>query len=336
MVREDRFRLSRGALGPMLFTPILKQACWGGSRLGVDLGKNIGPENDYAESWELADLPHQQSVIANGPYEGWFLDQIRDQFPEQLYGTQTQLSEFPVLVKFLDIQNRLSIQVHPNDFQAYELAGGVGKTESWVVLEATPESLVYVGFQEPVSREDFEHFLSEGGVENCLHSFPVRSGDVIHIPAGTVHAVSGSVLLAEVQQSSDLSYRLSDWDRHLQGEIKRELHLEEALFCLNFKQGPVDPVEPQRLGTVSHHAEVLVECEHYTIHRHVSNTPFNLMMDDQFKIVMVLNGWGRLSSANEECELERGQTWLLPACTKTARIFPDEELTLLEVFVPSA
>lgn len=333
--RERQSTIPDLTLGPLLFQPILKQACWGGDRLGIDLSKSIGPENDYAESWELVDLPHQQSLVVNGPFAGWFLDQVCQNYSTELYGSQRQFERFPLLIKYLDVQNRLSIQVHPNDGQAFELAGGVGKTETWIVMDSTPESRVYVGLKKPVSQTEFEHLLSEGGVEECLHSFKVSPGDVIHIPAGTVHAVSGSVLLAEVQQASELSYRLSDWDRHLQGEIKRELHLEEALYCLDYAQGPVEPVAPEAFCEVAtHYSEKLVNCDYYAIHRHRVKSQFELPIDDQFKIVMLLEGCGTMTTGGEMYEIEKGQTWLIPASATSLQIVPEEEITLLEVFVP--
>ncbi|MCA9040542.1 MAG: class I mannose-6-phosphate isomerase [Planctomycetaceae bacterium] len=324
----------RPPLQPLLFIPLLKRTCWGGTRLGEVFNKPIGTGADYAESWEIADLPDSQSEVASGPHAGWTLSELRKNYKEQLLGASSPYTTFPLLIKFLDIQDRLSVQVHPDDHLALQLTGGIGKTETWVVLESEPGSLLYAGLKEGTTREQFEAALAAGNVIDCLHSFSVQKGDAVHLPAGTVHAVSGSMLLAEVQQSSDLSFRLHDWNREEQEELDRELHVEEALFCTNFEQGPISRLTPKIIKSGDHTEEILIDCPHYTVHRHQTMIPISFCQQNQFRILVILEGTGMLESQEVREKIEPGQTWLIPACCPEVTLTPgDEALLLLDVFI---
>ena len=173
---------------PLQFHPVLKRIRWGGRRLGTVLGKPIGDANDYAESWEIADCGADQSTVAEGPFEGWTVSRLVAAEPTALFGSDRGPSHFPLLIKFLDCNDRLSVQVHPNDEQARRIGRGEnGKTEAWLILEARPDSRVYAGLKPGVDRRSLERHLDAGTVEECLHSFPARAGDCVFVPAGTVH-----------------------------------------------------------------------------------------------------------------------------------------------------
>jgi mannose-6-phosphate isomerase len=246
------------AAGPLLFDPILKRIRWGGRRLGTVLGKNLGPHADYAESWEIADMGPVQSTVATGPLRGQTLASLIASQPQFLLGSPPAVtstaggappsSQFPLLVKFLDASDRLSLQVHPDDAQAQRAGVGPrGKTEAWIVLETEPNATLFAGLQPGVTRAQFETAVRSGAVEPLLHRVAVRPGDCLFIPAGTVHALGEGVLLAEVQQSSDTTYRLFDWNRVDASGQPRELHIEAGLDCVDFDRGPVQPVTPRAI-----------------------------------------------------------------------------------------
>ncbi|QDU81291.1 putative mannose-6-phosphate isomerase GmuF [Polystyrenella longa] len=321
-------------LQPLLFNPLLKRICWGGTRLGERLGKPVDSHTDYAESWEISDLPDARSEVACGPHAGWTIADLRTSYKEQLLGTNSPYATFPLLIKFLDIHDKLSVQVHPDDHLALLLTGGNGKTETWVVLECEPDSLLYAGLKAGVKREEFEAALETGNVIDCLHSFRVNAGDAVHLPAGTVHAVRGSILLAEVQQSSDLSFRFHDWDREEEGKEARELHVEEGLICTNFDQGPVMPLDPIVVQSGEHTEETIIDCPHYAIHRHQTRIPVAFTQSNRFRVLVALNGTGSLESTDFKEKIEPGQTWLIPACCQEVTVTPmSDQITFLNVFI---
>lgn len=254
---------------PLQFSPLLKRIRWGGRRLGTRLGKPLGPENDYAESWELVDHGQDQSRVISGPWTGRTLQELVQREAKTLLGTQAGLEQFPLLVKFLDAHDRLSVQVHPNDRQAAAaIPGERGKTEAWVILEAEPQACVFAGLKPGVDRAALARAVETGTVEQCLHRLEVRPGDCIFIPAGTVHALGEGVLLAEVQQSSDITYRLHDWNRLGPDGRPRPLHIEASLECTDFARGPVGPQVPQPLpGWGSIARERLVAADYFTLDR---------------------------------------------------------------------
>jgi mannose-6-phosphate isomerase len=320
-------------MGPLEFQPIFKRIRWGGRRLATVLGKAIGPESDYAESWEISDHGADQSIVSTGPLAGWTLRRLIDERSAELLGRHAGLKQFPLLLKFLDASDRLSVQVHPNDEQARRYDPQErGKTEAWVILDALPGSCVYTGLNPGVTRATLEAALADRTVERCLHRVVVRAGDCLFIPAGTVHAIGEGVLLAEVQQSSDLTFRLFDWNRTGSDGKPRPLHIEQALDCINFLQGPVGPQTP--LGTREGAAtiEQLVECQYFTIRRITTETPFTLSNDDRCRLWMILAGEGTLQADTGEMPIKRGTTVMIPASVCEAKIVPRTPVVLLDVF----
>ncbi len=319
---------------PLTFSPILKRIRWGGRRLGTLLGKPIGPENDYAESWEIVDHGDDQSVVMGGPYVGWTLKQLVEECGEELLGRHAGRTQFPLLIKFLDAHDRLSLQVHPNDRQAktFDPAEN-GKTEAWVIVHADPRSRLYAGLKSGVTRDSLQRHLGESRLEDCLHSFEVSAGDCVFIPAGTVHAIAEGIVLAEIQQSSDLTFRLSDWGRLGTDGEPRPLHIKEALSCIDFERGPVSPVVPTKF---SDHTEELVRCEYFVIHRHRTSRPYTLEVKDRFHVLMMLSGEADLVAGGRTTPLEFAQTVLIPAACPDVQIMPRPggEAVLLDAFLP--
>lgn len=317
---------------PLFFRPLLKRIRWGGTRLGSVLGKPVGNGTDYAESWELCDRGSDQSLVTGGRWDGLTLRQLMAMHGRELCGTERRLHQFPLLVKFLDASDRLSVQVHPNDVQArFFNPRESGKTEAWVILDAQPDSRIYAGLKRGVDPFRLQRHLQAGTIEECLHSYPARAGDCVFIPAGTVHAIGEGILLAEIQQSSDLTFRLHDWGRLGTDGQPRELHLEESLVCIDFDRGPVDPVVPHRLDAAR---EELVTSEFFTLHRHTLRGSSPLKGDGRFHVVLVLSGSGRLSGDGFSQRLRTGSTFLLPANCSEVVVEPADELVLLDAFLP--
>src|SRR4051794_25278226 len=248
---------------PLLrFNSILREYLWGGRRLGTELGKPIGDGQHYAESWEVVDHGADQSRVADGPLVGKTLHELVTQEGPAVFGRHYPRDQFPLLLKFLDCNQTLSVQVHPNDEQAANLTPpDLGKTEAWVVLAAEPGSKIYAGLKPNVDRQTLEHELTRGNCQVCLHEFEPRVGDCVLIEAGTVHALGAGLLIAEIQQASDTTYRLFDWNRVDRDGKPRQLHIEQALDVTDFTRGPVNAIAPR--STDDHQIEHLVQCDKF-------------------------------------------------------------------------
>jgi mannose-6-phosphate isomerase len=323
-------------LYPLRFTPIFKRMIWGGRRLQTLLEKPIGPEDGYAESWEISDHGGDVSTIAEGPLTGTTLrDLLRDR-PADLLGPELEGSkQFPLLVKFLDAHQVLSVQVHPDDELGRRLANDNGKTEAWVVLHAEPGSVIYAGLQPGVTRERFAAALESGDVERLLHHFPARAGDCIMIPAGTVHAIGAGVVLAEIQQMSDATFRVHDWGRVGLDGIPRQLHLSQAIESTNYETGPVDPVRPDVETVPGARRERLARCPYFALERWtLREEGATLGRKGGFTILLGLEGKAGVRHDGRSYGLKRGETLLLPASIGPCEVRPHGESTLLSCVVP--
>ena len=213
-------------LYPLKFKPILKEKIWGGRRLGEKLGKRLPAGRAVGESWELSGLDGNRSVVRNGPLKGNDLEELIEVYMGELVGDRVYERfglQFPLLIKYLDVQQPLSVQVHPNDDLAAERHGSYGKTEMWYVVDCGPDAALRVGFDGPVTREQYAEHVERGTLPELLAKARVHPGDTFFVPAGTVHTIEGSVLIAEIQQASDITYRIYDWDRVGPDGRKREL-----------------------------------------------------------------------------------------------------------------
>ena len=232
-------------LYPLRFRPILRQLIWGGRRLGTVLHKSIGAASDYAESWELSDYHDAVSIVEDGPLAGTTLRNLVQSRGAELLGSALgPRQQFPLLVKFIDANQVLSVQVHPDQETGRRLAGDNGKTETWVILDAEPGSLIYSGLKAGVGPDELKKAIQDRSVESLLHAYEPKPGDSILIEAGTVHAIGAGVLLAEIQQMSDATFRVYDWGRLQPDGKPRELHIPQAMESIRFDRGPVDPKRP--------------------------------------------------------------------------------------------
>lgn len=320
-------------MDPLVFEPYLRPQVWGGRRLATRLGKSLPDSGTYGESWELSAHPHHVSRVTGGPLDGVPLDELWRTRRTDLTGGEprgaksgdsTAHDAFPLLFKYLDCDQLLSVQVHPTDQLARELGvDQYGKTEAWVVIEAEPNARVYAGLKEGVTRAELERRLEQGTVADCLHSFVPRPGDCVFLPAGTVHAVGGGVLMAEVQQSSDATFRLFDWNRPGPDGKPRTLHIDQALRAIDWTRGPVNPVVNNPLGDPSSHdGERLVSSEYFELTRFTLTSVLEDRGPGPMTVVMLLAGSAVLEDPTSgfSQEFQAGQSVLIPA-TAGARRF---------------
>ena len=322
-------------LYPLRFQPLFKRYLWGGRRLSTVLGKPIGEGADYAESWEVVDHDADQSVVSNGPLAGMTLGQLVRERGAELLGRHAAGSiasgRFPLLFKYLDCQRDLSVQVHPDDAAAARLdPPDLGKTEAWVILDALPGSRVYAGLAAGVTIRAVAKAVEEGQTPRCLHSFEAQVGDVVFIPAGTVHALGAGLLVAEIQQASDTTYRLFDWNRVGPDGKPRPLHVAEALAAIDESMCCVGPVRPK--ATERPLVERLVACDKFVLDRWRIDAPRTAESEDRFHIISVLSG--ELTIGTEIESIGRGQTVLVPASTAGVALTPRGKCEVLDAYLP--
>ena len=309
----------------LTFEPIAKSMLWGGTRLPGFLGLAPAGGDPVGEAWVLSDVEGSQSRVARGPHRGRTLRELVAEFPRELFGDAAPGDgRFPLLLKFIDARLELSVQVHPDDAAAvaHKGPGHRGKTEAWVVLEAAPGSRIYAGFRPGVTAADFRAAVAAGTAPETLHSFTPRPGDVLFLEAGTVHSIGAGVLLFEVQQTSDITYRLYDWGRvEAKTGRPRELHVERGLACANFAAGPCHPVTgmPSPDGR-----ESLIDCEHFTLGRY--RTRRATLANAACRALVVAAGRGTLNGL----PVGPGGVVLVPACVGEVAVEADEELTILD------
>lgn len=318
---------------PLRFEPLFLRYLWGGRRLQSVLGKQLADGDDYAESWEIVDHGAHQSMVAAGELDGMSLHELVTEHGKELFGRHHPQPQFPLLFKFLDAHRNLSVQVHPNDEQARRLdPPDLGKTEAWLVLHAEPGSLIYAGLKRGFDRQAFEREVRRGTAELCLHRFEPRAGDCIFIPAGTVHALGAGLIVAEIQQASDTTFRIFDWNRAGPDGQPRPLHIEQALEVIDYDTGPVAASEPQ--PTDRGHVSRLVACEKFVLDRWEFDTPQSIGDDDRFHILAVLAGAVRVAGDPTAQPLTTGQTALLSAAADACLLVPDSQSIMLDMYLP--
>jgi mannose-6-phosphate isomerase len=322
------------SLYPLRFQPLLKRYLWGGRKLETVLGKAIGPENDYGESWELSDHGEDQSLVAAGPWQNLPLSTLVQQHGPKILGRHHPQPCFPLLIKFLDARQNLSLQVHPNDEIAARIVPpDVGKTEAWYVLDADPESTIYAGLKPGVERKQFEEALRAGRSLELVHQFHPLPGDFLFLSAGTVHALGKGILAAEIQQSSDVTYRLFDWNRIGPDGKPRQLHLDRGLEAIDFSLGPINPQVPQ--ATERPESVRLVHGDKFVIDRWQLAAPAALGGDDRFHILQPLAGAIRIEGDPTSTPLRLGDTCLLPAGLGQVKFLSEEESAFLDIYLPT-
>jgi mannose-6-phosphate isomerase len=285
---------------PLIFEPLFMERVWGGRRMETVLHKHLPPSVRVGEAWEIVDREEAQSVVHDGPFRGWTLHELWRERRAEIFGAGlADTPRFPLLCKILDAQERLSLQVHPPASVAPQLRGEP-KTEVWYLLEASLDSDLYAGLKRGADRAAFEQALHEGHVADRIHSFPIKAGDAMFIPSGRVHAIGAGNLIVEIQQNSDTTYRVFDWNRLGLDGKPRALHVAESLASINFDDLEPAPVEPC--------GEVLVECSEFRVERWELGES-RRSEGPGFAIFTVVDG--RVECAGRT--YERGAFFLLPA-----------------------
>jgi mannose-6-phosphate isomerase len=330
--------MARTPLYPLRFEPIFTTNLWGGRRLPGFLNRTVAHDDPVGEAWVLSDVDGSLSRVADGPLAGRTLRELMAEEPARILGAaKAPQGRFPLLLKFLDARQELSVQVHPNDEQAAKLGPGkFGKTEAWVVLDTDPAtSRLYAGFAEGVSAADFRAALAAKTTPKTLHSFTPKPGDCVFLEAGTVHAIGSNLLLFEVQQTSDITYRLYDWDRvDAKTKLPRQLHIDEGLACADFRRGPCPPIGPAVAVSNGVRRAGLVVCNYFTLERLTAQVPFRVGAANRCRAVVCVKGSGELESRGARFAFRTGDTFLLPAEVGACIVLPAEEVTLLECGLP--
>ena len=321
---------------PIIFKPIFQERIWGGRRLAELFGKKLPANKRIGESWEIVDRPDAQSVVKNGPLKGKTLHALWTRHHREIFGSVAKVrsrtgiarkaralpNRFPLLIKLLDAEDRLSLQVHPPENIAAKL-GGEPKTECWYVAAADKGAQLFVGFRESISRGQFEKSLHAGSADLHVHTIPVRSGDAMFLPAGRFHAIGAGNVLIEVQQNSDTTYRVFDWNRVDEGGKPRQLHVEQALQCIDFDDAQPELVEAK--------GERLVKHDLFEIQKWNLDSPREVTARGEFAIVCCLTG--SLSCA--AAELGPGEFFLVPAYLRDRQLTPRAQGTsLLRIRIP--
>ena len=320
-------------LYPLRFRPIFRQYLWGGRRFESSLGKPLPPGDDFAESWEVSDHGTDQSIVDFGRLAGTTLRELVTVHGRELLGRHHPQPCFPLLLKFLDGHQTLSLQVHPNDAQAARLVPpDAGKTEAWVVIEALPGSQIYAGLKPGVNREQLLAAIRRGNASHVCNAFAASPGDCVFLPAGTIHALGAGLLVAEIQQSSDTTYRLFDWNRVGPDGRPRPLRTEEGLDVVDFARGPVMPQRPQE--TSRPQVSRLVDCDKFILDRWTFDSPLPAGGDDRCHILTVLQGAVQIAGDPADSPLPRGGTALLPASSGQVMLSPQGRTVLLDAYLP--
>jgi len=303
---------------PLKFKPTYKQRIWGGQKLREVFGKDIPPDKKVGESWEVADLPNDKSIITNGELEGQTLGSVTEKYPKEIMGDDNFSGPYPLLIKFLDAEDILSIQVHPDEQTCRRMGKGEPKTECWYIIFAAPGAVIYKGLKKGVTKEKFTKAIKEGNVAELLSKVPVEIGQCHFLPAGTAHSIGAGLLIAEIQTPSDTTYRVFDFNRVDDSGKSRELHIEEALESIHF-----DMSEDELLVTT---VGRLVDCEKFRIDKgHQAKDCELLLSTGKMKTLIILSGFGAILSAEGDfVEFRAGDCLVVPAAYEGAVRFADD------------
>jgi len=322
-------------LHPLTFRPIFKERVWGGRKLEELYQKPLPPGATIGESWEISDRPGDVSVIANGPLGGKDLHWLVQHHQAELLGSvKPQSQRFPLLVKILDAQDKLSLQVHPPPDRAAEL-GGEPKTEMWYIAHAEPNAELFVGLRRGVTKEAFQAHVSDGTVASCFHRISVRAGDAMFLPSGRVHAIGAGIIIFEIQQNSDTTYRVFDWNRVGLDGKPRSLHVAESLESIDFGDFEPGLVRPEIIQNGPVKRSLLVRDSAFIVELVESQTNDKVSLPDaRMQILAVLSGHLEVSGGGSRLKLGPGQFVLLPASLTQASAQSIGAARFLRVEVP--
>ncbi|MGC1616752.1 MAG: type I phosphomannose isomerase catalytic subunit [Candidatus Acidiferrum sp.] len=324
-------------LYPLRFEPIFQYRLWGGRRLADLLSVPLPGDGPIGEAWILSDRDDHSSQVANGPLKGQTIGQLMKHSPEQLMGKLAhRFRRFPLLLKFLDAHEMLSVQVHPSDAHTDLLpAGETGKTEAWVVLEAGTESRIYAGLKPETTADDLRRAVTNGTMADELVCFTPKRGDDVFLPAGTVHSLGDDVVVFEVQQNSDVTFRLYDWG-HVDAKTghPRALQVDQALACVDFADGTAGLVTPVVEATTPVERERVFQCEHFWLWRLRGQLPFTVGAAGVPRVMVCTEGAGQVEHGGATYALGKGGVMLLPASVGECVFRPSGAADVLEIALP--
>lgn len=328
--------ISQAPLYPLRFEPIYQYRLWGGRHL-ADLLTAPLPRGPVGEAWILSDRDDHPSRVAHGPLKDQTIGQLLARFPQQLLGKLAgRFRRFPLLLKFLDAHEMVSVQVHPSDANKSLLPPGeTGKTEAWVVVETSPESRIYAGLKPGTTPDDLRRALTNGTAVDRLMCFTPKPGDGVFIPAGTVHALGGDVVAFEIQQNSDVTFSLYDWD-HVDAKTgqARPLQINQAIACIDFAQCAVGLVTPKVEGTTPLEREKLFDCEQFWLWRLRGGSPFTVGVAGMPRVLVCIEGAGNVEHEGAIYAVGKGDVLLLPAVVGACAFLPRGAVSLLEIGIP--
>ncbi len=328
--------MEQALLYPLRFEPIYQYRLWGGRRLGNLLSAPLPGDGPIGEAWVLSDRSDHPSRVADGALKGQTIAQLIAQYPCQLMGRLAgKFRRFPLLLKFLDAHEMLSVQVHPADTYKGLPEGDAGKTEAWVVLEARPNSRIYAGLKPGTTEAELRTSLKNGDVADHLGCFVPKAGDAVFIPAGTVHSLGGGIVVFEVQQNSDVTFRLYDWGhRDAKTGRPRQLHTEQALACIDFGNAAGGLVTPVMQSTAPVEREQVFQCAHFLLWRVRANAPFRVGEPGAPRVIVCTEGKGKVESGGIAYQAGKGDVYLLPAGNGGWTFHPCTAVDLLEIGIP--
>jgi mannose-6-phosphate isomerase len=323
-------------LYPLKFSPIYKNKIWGGNKIKTVLKKDYGNLPNCGESWELSGVPGNISVVSEGGLKGKSLKELIGIYSDKLLGKSIMHKygeEFPLLVKFIDAREDLSIQVHPDDILASKRHNSAGKTEMWYIIHADSGSSLITGFNRDLDRATYLEYFNKGELDKILNREKAKKDDVFFIPAGRVHTIGKGLLLAEIQQSSDVTYRIFDFDRKDENGNKRDLHTELALDAIDYKFH--GEYKTQYDKNAENEIRLLVNSDYFTTNRLFYNHSFSrdYKSADSFKILTCLGGTGSIVFENQRINISTGEVVLIPAFMKSINIETRGTLNLLETYI---
>ncbi len=319
-------------LYPLIFHPIFKERVWGGREIEKLYGKKL-PSGKIGESWEISDRPNDESIVANGKFAGKSLRWLMETFPHELLGDAKSATgnRFPLLIKILDAREKLSLQVHPPANKAAELRGEP-KTEMWFIAAAATGAELFVGLKRGMTRAEFEKKIQSGEVADCFHRVPVRGGDTMFLPSGRVHAIGAGLVIFEIQQNSDTTYRVFDWNRVGLDGKPRELHIAQSLASIDFNDFEPKLVSETFSGDEKIKSRLLVRDPLFNVeYLELKNGATAKLKDQKLQIVAAVNGQIEIKSDLERVNLSGGQFCLIPASLKQTEIFAKPDAAFLRV-----
>jgi mannose-6-phosphate isomerase len=312
----------------IFFEPIFKDYLWGGNRLKSEFNKQT-PYEVTAESWEISANTNGKTIVRNGKYKGLNLEELFDkkEVREEIFGTKcADMEAFPLLIKFIDANKNLSVQVHPNDEYALKNENGLGKTEMWYVMDCKENAQIICGVKDNISQDEIKQFVQAGKIEEILNYIDIQKGESILIKPGTLHAIMEGTLICEIQQNSDITYRVFDWNRVDKNGNSRELHIQKTLDVIDINS------KTDKVSTENIEEQRIADCDYFKVDKiEIKNEYLGTASKESFIVMNVVDGEGKISYMNFEQCISKGDSFIIPANLGEFKI--EGDLTILKSYI---